>query len=183
MRKLLLLLVIIVGGCGKDYRILSKEGSEFLTLRQQALEEKYKIGSYPRWDWYQDTGQIVFSHDGKPGVIADIVFVGSISKESGTWLWAWANKSVDSKFSHSLLKVREFGEAHGIAELTNAKFKADASDGWCLTGISAQILHADGAYRTPIDTGYTYMLLFNVRHADKDANQSLNTDAQKARSG
>ena len=34
------------------------------------------------------------------------------------------DNSVDSNLSQPLRKVREFGEAHGIPELTNAKFKS-----------------------------------------------------------
>ena len=68
------------------------------------------------------------------------------------------DNSVDSNLSQPLRKVREFGELMESRNLPRQSLKANASDGWCL-------------------------LLFNVRHADKDTNQSLNTDAQKARSG
>jgi len=42
---------------------------------------------------------------------------------------------------------------------------ADEHDGWGMTAVAAHLLEADGAYRTPGDNGFTYMLLSNVRHA------------------
>lgn len=35
-------------------------------------EQEYKLGEYERWDWDQDTSQLVFSHAGQAKVICDI---------------------------------------------------------------------------------------------------------------
>jgi hypothetical protein len=56
----------------------------YLQARQSDLEAHYRLGSYPRYDWYQETAELVFSDQGKPKVIADIQFDGSISTRSGS---------------------------------------------------------------------------------------------------
>lgn len=139
---------------------------EYLTARQEDLRARFSFGSWPRWDWNQDTGQLVFSADGVPRVLADFQFVGSVSKLSGTWLWSWANPHMDSRWTHDLLEVQRFGAGHGIWQLTTQKWEADEGDGWEMTSIAAYVLQAEGAYRTPSETGLTYMILSSVRWAD-----------------
>ena len=139
---------------------------QYLTERQDALRADFRLDSWPRWDWSQDTRQLVFSEDGVPRVVADIQFVGTTSTETGTWLWSWANEHVDPALSRDVDEVRGFGEAHGIAQLTTPKWEGDATDGWEMTSIAAYVLQAKGAYRTPREHGFTYMIFTTVRWAD-----------------
>jgi hypothetical protein len=139
---------------------------DYVTQRQDALYAEFRIDAWPRFDWDQDTGQLVFSSDGVPRVIADIQFVGSVSTETHTWLWAWDNEHVDAPMSRDVREVRAFGEAHGIAQLTTPKWEADEVDGWEMTSISAYILQAKGVYRTPDGTVLTYLVFTSMRWAD-----------------
>jgi hypothetical protein len=70
----------------------------------------------------EETRQLIFSENGVAKVAADIQFVGSISTESDTWLWAWANDSVDPQLSTSNGMVRDYGEEHGFNHLTIKKW-------------------------------------------------------------
>lgn len=145
---------------------LVTQAHEYLTRRQDNLRKEFHLDDWPRWDWDQETGQIVFSKDGQPRVVADIVFVGSVSTVSNTWLWSWANPHLDSKLTRPIEEVRAFGEAHCVEQLTTPKWEADEVDGWEMTSISAYILQAKGAYRTPEDIGFSYMIFTDVRWAE-----------------
>jgi hypothetical protein len=140
---------------------------EYTTARQDHLRAEYALDRWPRWDWDQGTRQLVFSEEGLPRVIADIQFVGSVSTETGTWLWSWANPHVEPPLAQDILEVRRFGEAHGIPQLTTAKWQADDIDGWEMTSIAAYILQAAGVYRTPRENGFTYMIMRQLRWADR----------------
>lgn len=148
------------------YVDLVTRAHEYLTARQDALRSAYRLGEWQRWDWNQDTRQLVFSSDGRPGVVADIQFVGSVSTTSGTWLWAWANATVDAALCERLADVRTFGEQHRIEQLMTAKWDANETDGWEMTSISAYLLDAVGAYRTPDEHGFTYMVMTSIRWAE-----------------
>jgi hypothetical protein len=138
----------------------------YLTQRQDILRSDFRLSTLPRWDWSQDERQLVCSEKGVPRVIADIQFVGSISAETKTWLWSWANPYVEPDMWRDIAEVRQFGEAHGIAQLTTSKWTADEVDGWEMTSISAYILQAKGAYRTPREGGgFTYLIFTNIRWA------------------
>src|SRR2546427_5187587 len=96
---------------------LAQEAHEYLSRCQQSLEEEFRIGDWPRYDWSQDTGQLIFSNDGIAKVIASIEFVGSISTKTDTWLWAWENDSFDQERTRLVARVRTYGETHGIDQL------------------------------------------------------------------
>jgi hypothetical protein len=151
----------------EEFVALVTAAHAYATARQEALRAEFKLGSWPRWDWDQDTGQLVFSAGGEPRIIADIQFVGSVSTESGTWLWSWANPYFDRAVTNDVREVRLLGEARGIAQLTTPKWPATETDGWEMTSITAYVLQAKGVYRTPTEKGFTYLVITSIRWADE----------------
>ncbi len=137
----------------------------YLQGRQNELESQYRIGSYPRYDWYQEAAELVFSEEGKPVVVADIQFVGSIATRSGSWMWSWANASLLESAKSRIRQVRTYGDTHSLLKLASAYWSADEADGWEMTAISAFLLKAKGAYRSPDERGFTFMILTDVRWA------------------
>jgi hypothetical protein len=130
----------------------------YLTARQDQLKEAFGLSNYERWDWDDDRGAVVFSDAGVPRVVAPSQLVGSVSRKTGTWLWAWANEQVESRLRRDLDEVRRYGEHHGIWQLTTPKWEADETDGWEMTSIAAYILQAKGAYRMPNDHVFSFAI-------------------------
>jgi hypothetical protein len=147
------------------FEALIEESQMYLRGCQAALDTEYRLWEWPRFDWNQETRQLVFSENGAHKVIADIQFVGSISTQSDTWLWAWANDSVDPSLSSSMRVVRDYGEKHGFDQLTSKKWHGHEVDGWEMTSIAVFLLNARGAYRTPGDTGFTFMVMTDIHWA------------------
>ena len=150
----------------EEYRAFLTRAHEELTAKQERLKSDFRLGDYDHYDVDQTTGMIVFSDHGVPKVVADIQFVGSFSPLSNTWLWAWGNDSLEPALKADVRRVRDYGREHGIRRLTDAKWAAEEVDGWEMTSISAQVLQAEGAYRSPSRNGALFMLLRNVRWAD-----------------
>jgi hypothetical protein len=138
---------------------LLTDACTYLQSTQDALREKYRLDAYERYDWSQDSGQLVLSQDGKPGVLAEIAFVGSISTTSNTWLWSWANRSNAELVKGPMREVRDFGDARRYHKLSAAHWDASEPDGWDMTAIAAYLLKAEGAYRIPSPTGYMFMIM------------------------
>ena len=138
---------------------LLEESIEYLDGKQATITQEFRIDQHERWDWNQDTAQLVFSNDGKPALICDVVFVGSISTRSETWLWSWANDSNVEGVKKRMREVRAYGEEHRFNKLAGAYWPAQPVDGWQMTSIAARLLNAIGAYRTPSDSGFTYMVI------------------------
>ena len=149
-----------------QYRQFIKESQALLKNRQEKLWKEFSLEYCERYDWDQATAQIVFSHSGDPKVVADIQFVGSHSRMTSTWLWSWANPSYDKKVYTDILRLKEFGRLNDISRLMTPKWEADEIDGWEMTSIAANVLEAQGAYRTESDNGFSYLILRNVRWAN-----------------
>lgn len=145
------------------FEALIETAQTCLRACQAELGEEYRLWHWSRYDWHQETRQLIFSEGGVAKVTADIQFVGSISTESDTWLWSWANDSVDPQLSASMIKVRDYGKEHGFTQLTGKKWHAHEVDGWEMTAVAAFLLKARGAYRSPKENGLTFMVMTDVR--------------------
>jgi hypothetical protein len=68
---------------------------------KEALRQKYLLGSWPRYDWSRLTGLgLRMAGATKSSLIAN--FVGSVSTEIESWLWAGNNDSVDPELCKAL---------------------------------------------------------------------------------
>lgn len=135
------------------------EGSRYLESKQSVFLEKFRINDHERWDWDQETGKLIFSHEGVAMVEAEISFSGSVSTKSNTWLWAWANDSCLESVKSASREVREIGESMRYLKLASARWSASEKDGWEMTAIMAKAVNAIGAYRTVSDSGFSYMVI------------------------
>ena len=74
-------------------------------------------------------------------VTLPIHMIGTVSYSSGAWVWAWANE--ESSFSDSIvvesLKVKAYGEQHGISELTTPRYSLNDFNGHVLGLFAAGI--------------------------------------------
>src|SRR5262245_11876750 len=84
----------LTGDVAEAWDVLIEESMKTLRRKQRTLEKEFEIDKHKRWDWDQEKAELIFSNDGVPAVRCDIAFIGSVSEESKTWLWAWANFSL-----------------------------------------------------------------------------------------
>jgi hypothetical protein len=139
--------------------------SEELRDKQESLKREYGLTRHKRWDWDQDRAEIVFSNDGIPALIAAIQFVGSVSTRTGTWLWSWANPTTVETVRSRMVSVYDFGEDQDFPHLVVPKWPAEEVDGWEMASVATHVLGASGVYRTPSESGFTFLLLSQVRNA------------------
>ncbi len=150
----------------QKYDQFVRDSYEYLKRVQDAAKRDFALGSYERYDWDQSRGTLVFSDQGVPKVITQIQFVGSISKLTKTWLWSWGNPTILPSVKEQITEVRSFGELHGLPELTTAKWEATEEDGWAMTAVTAKILQAKGAYRSPDDNGDSFLVFTSLGWAE-----------------
>ena len=141
---------------------LVAESMTYLQERQDALYADYSLGSWQRYHWDQETAQLTFSADGQIRVVADIQFVGSVSRVSNTWLWSWANPSFLAAVRQDVRRVRRYGEGQRYLKLVSACWPAEERDGWEMAAVAAFLLRAQGVYRSPGDQGFTFMVMTRV---------------------
>lgn len=127
------------------------------------MVDSLNINDYPRWDYYQESAQLVFSGSERPDLVADVEFVGTLSTASDTWMWSWANFSLLEPVRSRIEAVRDFGEEHGYPLLTVPKWKAYLQDGWHMTALALDVLGGMGVYRAPSDNGFIFMVVMSAQ--------------------
>jgi len=133
--------------------------------KQDKLVREFELDKHERWDYDQESGSLVFSNQGVPAVRAAIQFIGSFSNVTNTWLWAWANFSVNEDLRQAVIKVRDLGDERHFPRLAVPKWKATEEDGWHMAAIAAEAMGALGVYRAPKENGFTYLAIMSADHA------------------
>lgn len=142
-----------------------------LIEKQETLEQEFDLARYEHWDFNQ--GKLIFSNQGIAGVEADVVFVGSYSLSTKTWLWSWVSSDLPQHLTEPMMQVKDFGEEYGLPKLFLPKWSAiedqdsGQSDAWEMAAIAASVLGAKGVYRAPTEQAHLYMLLMDVRHVSQ----------------
>ena len=143
------------------------ESAHALVRLNELCNKEFNILSWPRWDYDLDHGTLTFSKQGVPRVIASILVVGTTSNSAGTWLWSWANGYLPENLSGPVKKVREFGLAEGLQDLTEPYAPDDDQFCWDMTAITARLMDAKGAYRCPGDNGHIYLIYTDIAFAEQ----------------
>jgi hypothetical protein len=171
---LLLLLGLIVSqsGCGKNKQTSTMTQEEFAAFVEDCREElrqkigasaaKWNLTKFARYNFDQEKGQIEFFDGQGPDLVCEVQIIGTYSKETKTWLWAWNNPSTLDKLKNDSFKVNEFGASHGVERLLNPKWTATEEEGWDMTAIAAHLVPTEGAYRLPNGEVMIFMLLKKI---------------------
>lgn len=146
----------------KELLSLKDQGYKYLNEQQDILRKQYDLGSYEKWFYDQEKGEITFSTSGVVKLRIKYEEVGSISKISDTWLWGWANPNLHPKVNQRIKQIRDYGKDNHLEKLEKRKWYAEEVDGWEMTAISAYLLKAKGAYRVPTEKTYSFMLFMEI---------------------
>lgn len=129
---------------------LVERAMAYLQQRQDELVKRFRLGEHERYSWNQDTGDLVFSTAGKARVVADFLFIGSHSREGVSWMWSWANQSLEESVKHALRRVRSYGEAHGYWKLVSGMWCGREEEAWCQGNVGNQRVPLGCQGRLPI---------------------------------
>jgi hypothetical protein len=149
----------------QEYLVFERNAFQRLIGLNEQLKEKYKLSSYERFDYDQQSGEFVFSDKGVAKVVARFQIVGSVANEAKTWLWSWANASILETACDQIHRVRDFGYTNSIRKLTERKWTAVEADGWEMAAVSAAIIDAKGAYLCPGKSGPVFVVFTDIRFA------------------
>lgn len=130
-----------------DLSTLLLQGEDMIDQLARA-HMSWGLGSADRWSLDQRTGLITWTFPEKTAT-APAQILGSFSPSSGSWLWAWANKSILPEMSRDARIVRDWAEAHGPRSLAEAEIDADEQAAASLMALAVRLTKATGFYRGP----------------------------------
>ena len=143
-----------------QYKELLNESQAYLEFQMKECNREFKFRSLHRMDYEQESCRMIFSDiSAQPRVHANFQIVGSLSGDSGTWLWSWDNDYLLDITIEDMWRVKEFGDENLIEKLSSPKWDASKEDAWEMTAISAYLLKAKGAYSFLSDDVRVYVVL------------------------
>lgn len=158
-----------------DFKKLQKLSMEELKLKTDAHREAWGLDRIARWDLSQETGELVFSFSDGIKAVAPAQIIGSYNTEDHTWLWAWANPSIEEKLKADALKLRKYGEDHRIDRLTQRKWVGTEDDAWAMLALAVKLCGEQGGYRGPAGPTYFFIAFGEVALSRKSPDEKLAT--------
>lgn len=134
---------------------------ENLEEKQEILNKEYGIGDFQEYWYDQETSKIQFKNDGKVLLEFSVVFIGSWSNKSNTWLWAWANNSMTDEVKEQSSILKELKSITGFDIFTKEYFDCDEAMAHELTAFAVEHLRAKGMYISPDDKRKLFMALIH----------------------
>jgi hypothetical protein len=136
--------------------------------RQDRWTARHGINDQARFDYCFDEGQARLAFgDGGAGafrVRCDAHVIGSWGRNSGTWLWGWANDHWEPRATEMIVRVKRRGEREGILSLVRSGFAADEDLAWSLAASALDsIPELEGIYRCPGDNGSLFIGVSGTR--------------------
>ena len=130
-----------------------------LKVKQDAIRARYGMGEYARWWYDQEKETIQFiDHADRVGLEVEFIDIGSFSRTSRTWKWAWCNDYVLPKVRARAEPLKELSVITGMEIFAREEpVEIDEEMAWELAAISVQHLSAVGCYRAPTSDGELYM--------------------------
>ena len=107
-------------------------------------------------DWLldQDAGVLQLGED----LWLPASLLGTTSDDAGTWLWAWANPSIEPDMRADAERARALGATRELDVLTEAEVDiAGIIDGHLLALAVSGVLDTDAYFRCPYDGGAAYV--------------------------
>lgn len=121
--------------------------------RQAAFEQR--VGDLD-WQLDQDRGAVMLGDD----LVLPAQLLGSEALNARTWLWAWANESIDAELAIKSSEARSIGEARGLTWMTEPQIDTQRTgDGYLLALATSGLLEADAYYPCPYPGGVAYALV------------------------
>ncbi|PBB87056.1 MULTISPECIES: DUF6882 domain-containing protein [unclassified Mesorhizobium] len=143
-----------------------EEAFDELVAKNKRLEDEFRLGHWPRYDYDLTAGKLLFSDNGITKVVAEIQLAGSTSVKADNWLWAWANSNLPGCLLEDAKRARSFGEENGIDELSQPYVTNEDNDlealGWDLSAATVRLCDALGTYRSPRGEGGALYLVFKT---------------------
>jgi hypothetical protein len=128
---------------------------------QRALEalrrnREWGIEAAEKWFFDQDTALLSFTFPEKV-IATPFQFLGSHNAKTGTWMWAWANDSIDPRLKADSMALREVGELLGHQIFTERILSVSEEDSDCMALLALERSRHDGLYKAPDGDHVTFL--------------------------
>ncbi|HDR8472868.1 MULTISPECIES: DUF6882 domain-containing protein [Bacillus cereus group] len=128
-----------------------------LESKQQKFISDYNIDNFDEYWYDQDQCILQFKNNGQVLLEFSVVFIGSWSGKSNSWMWSWANENVadDARSKSNCLK--DLQTITGSEVFINPFFECDQEMAYELAAFAIEYLDAEGMYIVPDERNEVFM--------------------------
>lgn len=154
-----------------DFDAFVEESLVRMRAGEAATRERWGVGLADRFVLDQQRGTLAFLNTdrGYKRVEARAQVIGSFNASEKSWMWAWANESLARGVTTDARALRDYGEAHGFAQLSDRGWDdAKMDDGWRAAALALRLCRADAVYRAPSTDGrlFVFLALRDIRRIE-----------------
>lgn len=124
---------------------------DWLANRNIALARERGIGLERDYAYDQETGRLVLKFGGRKTLAAHGQILGSFDPRDRSFMWSWANPSIQPALCEDAARLKAEGERLGVAALTTPVQTVVFDDLLPLLALAAQDGGADGVYRCMVN--------------------------------
>ena len=146
----------------QEFRQYVADANGSMQASNDKARKRFHLDRCEDFDFDLVAGQFWWSKGGAPKVEAKVTVVGSVSGPTGSWLWSWANPSLQGVAMDEIERVRVFGREQAIKKLTEPKWAATDADGWEMAAVSAKLLSGEAVYRCPLGNMFVFFVLHGL---------------------
>jgi hypothetical protein len=132
-----------------------------LETKQGEFFQKYGIGSFEEYWYSQESSILQFKTDGLVKLEFNVIFIGSWSSKSETWMWAWSNESMTNHVRNQSIELKELQQVTGFDLFANPYFECDEAMAHELTAFAVERLNAEGMYISPDGKSHLFMAIMS----------------------
>lgn len=133
-------------------------------LRQQnvQLARRHGLGLEQNYAFDQDTGRLILTFEGDRKLVASAQILGSFDPRDRSFMWGWANPSIQPENSADATRLKVEGERLGLAALTTPTQIVNFDTLTPLLAFGAQHAGADGLYRCMVNGSTSVFVTFRL---------------------
>ncbi|EJR29845.1 MULTISPECIES: DUF6882 domain-containing protein [Bacillus cereus group] len=128
-----------------------------LESKQQKFISDYNIYNFDEYWYDQDQCILQFKKNGQMLLEFSVVFIGSWSGKSNSWMWSWANENVADYARSKSNCLKDLQNITGNEIFINSLFECDQEMAYELAAFSIEFLDAEGIYIAPGERSDLFM--------------------------
>ena len=130
---------------------------------QAVNDSSWKMQEAERWSVDQKAGRIMFVFRDGTTASAPVQVVGSFSPQNNSFMWAWANPSLDERLTRASRAAKAWADANSVSKWANRSFPSSEAEAWEITAVAARLDGAMGAYRAPTGGPVVFLVFGEVK--------------------
>lgn len=123
-----------------------KNAKDELYEKHYTFKQENNVSILEHSKYIQNSNVIEFYSDDGKNIHCSFIPVGTLTKTTGSWLWAWNNRIYSRRITEPYLIIRKFGMKHGIEKLQRCYWEGNQEDAVFMTAVMCKLVDGIGMY-------------------------------------